>query len=174
MHQKKKIWRFDISTFTQKLTMFLHFILVITFSCNIGWSLFILDLRKITQTEDFYQITLFTSSNTNKMTDFEIFSIHEFFRVTYSFHKDLRTIYNFYSKEVLNSMCAILESLVIFYTNNLNDVNPFIDLFKIQLLIVKKIDCVHIRQFHIQWRNSHNRYSEIRLENEVLGFYNLS
>lgn len=112
------------------------------------------NLRKITNVENFHQITLFVSEDSSNIFDFKTFLFNEFPSVTYSFSSNNQEHSNKFIKISSKSQHSLQESLVIFYTRNINKTESFIDFLEVQLSVRKRPKCL------ITYASNNSEYKE--------------
>lgn len=112
------------------------------FSCIAQCNSFPLDLQKIAQDENFYQITSFISENFTKVTNLNqsnfpgtpnkiyLFDVINQLQLYNSFKNNLKNVYQ------------LQESLVVYYTSNLNETKSFLDYLVPQSSARKRPKCL--------------------------------
>lgn len=112
-----------------------------------------LSLNKVLKLDDFYQVTSFASDRITeeKILDLETYSFPEYPTVKYSFYENRQTVHNIDFKGLLKSVYAIQNSLITFYTHDLNEVRQFIDFISTQISVRKRSSCLIVyivKKFH--------------------------
>lgn len=98
---------------------------------------FSFNLYKMIEAENLYQITYFISNNFTNISGQKMLLFSEFPSVTYIFDADAQYLQDYYLKNSLKNMYSLQESLVIFMTSILDEVDVFID-YLMQQLTVRK------------------------------------
>lgn len=108
---------------------------------------FSLDLYKTARAKIFHQVTVFVSDNFSKSYDFQKNINFELYQkspnILYSFTTKHRKVVNYLRNEV-KDVYHLQNSLIIFYTNNSNDTELFIDYLVKQLSVQTRPKCLII------------------------------
>lgn len=104
-------------------------------------SSFALDLKKNIEAHNPYQITSFVSENLTKIQDFRVLLSSDLPSVTYSFHENRQMLW-YADENYFKSLFALQESLIIFYTNLSNEMEPFVSFLTPQLTIRTRPKCL--------------------------------
>lgn len=101
------------------------------------------DSKKIFESNNFYQITSFISSNLTKSSLEKLSLFHELPGVTYLFDKNRQKLY-YASRKVLKGIYSLQESLIVFYTSDINETESFIDFLIPHLSVRQRPKCLII------------------------------
>lgn len=102
------------------------------------------DLQKTIKKEKVYEITLFKSENSSGFPNLSVYCLNGFPNKIYSFDKNLQQLHDNYFANALKNTFTLQESLVIFITENLSEVKPFIEFLILQLIVRKRPNCLII------------------------------
>lgn len=91
---------------------------------------------------NYHQVTSYLSDDFTKIPDLKTLLFHEFPNAMYSFGSDHKVLHNKSFKNEIKNMYTLQESLVLFYTNDLNQTNLFIDFLKSQLSVRQRPKCL--------------------------------
>lgn len=105
---------------------------------------FSLDLHKISQAENFYQITVFVSENFTDILNPNISIFGKAPSKIYSFkiNNQQLKLHNKSSKGDFKNVFSLHESLVVFYISHVDETTPFIDFLVKQLTGGKRPKCL--------------------------------
>lgn len=126
--------------------------------CNV----FQFNLYKIIEANNFYQISLFISEYSAKIINFKKSSFYETPIKIYSFNINYqnRQIFGNFSENALKNIYSLQESLVIFFTSDLNEIHSFIDFLILQLSVRQRPTCLII---YIKNYTSHYEFDVINI-----------
>lgn len=117
-------------------------IIKLFFFCNIKSTT--LDFHRIIKTENLYQVTPFISRNhTTEIANMNLPLLFEFPSVIYSFPDDRQKL-SFHDKNLITNVHSLQESLIIFYTSDLDEIRPFIDFLLPKLSVRQRPKCLVI------------------------------